>query len=182
MIVPAGRINKRFGTEGGVLLSLYPAFPDDFAPDTPFFVRIDGLDVPLYCDRFERRGIAGAVAAFADFDTERRAQELVGLEFGIDDEADGDDDEFFLEDLIGFDAEVEELLTAPSGADGEEHPARRCVAGRLTDYYDSEANPLFELEIGGRSVLVPAVEEFIAGIDFEGRKVRFILPEGLLEL
>ncbi len=104
----------------------------------------------------------------------------MGLEFGIADEEEGDDDEFFLEDLIGFAAEVEELVAEP--ASKEERPARRCVAGRLTDYYDSEANPLFELEIGGRSVLVPAVEEFIAGIDFEGRKVRFILPEGLLEL
>ena len=153
MIVPAGRINKRFGTEGGVMLSLYPAFPDDFAVDTPLFVRIDGLDVPLYCDRFERRGMAGAVAAFADFDTERRAQELVGLEFGIADEEEGDDDEFFLEDLIGFAAEVEELVAEP--ASKEEHPARRCVAGRLTDYYDSEANPLFELEIGGAACWCP---------------------------
>ena len=32
MIVPAGRINKLFGTEGGVMLSLYPAFPEDSTP------------------------------------------------------------------------------------------------------------------------------------------------------
>ena len=48
--VPAGRINKLFGTEGGVMLSLYEAFPDDFDPaETPLFVAIDGLDVPLWC-------------------------------------------------------------------------------------------------------------------------------------
>lgn len=62
--VPAGRINKLFGTEGGVMLSLYEAFPDDFDPaETPLFVAIDGLDVPLWCERFERRGAAGAVAS-----------------------------------------------------------------------------------------------------------------------
>ena len=38
MIVPAGRINKLFGTEGGVMLSLYPAFPEDFTTDTPLRV------------------------------------------------------------------------------------------------------------------------------------------------
>ena len=84
MTIPAGRITRLFGTDGGVMLSLYPAFPEDFDTDTPLVVTIDGLDVPLYCDRFERRGVSGAAAAFADFDTERRAQELLGLEFRID--------------------------------------------------------------------------------------------------
>ena len=99
--IPAGRINKLFGTDGGVMLSLYADFPADFDTDTPLLVTIDALEVPLWCERFERRGASGAVAAFADFDTERRAQELLGLEFRIrfDEE---DDDEFYMEDLIGF--------------------------------------------------------------------------------
>ena len=42
------------------MLSLYPAFPDDFDPAaTPLMVTIDGLEVPLWCDRFERRGHLG---------------------------------------------------------------------------------------------------------------------------
>ena len=109
MTIPAGRITRLFGTDGGVMLSLYPAFPEDFDTDTPLVITIDGLDVPLYCDRFERRGVSGAAAAFADFDTERRAQELLGLEFRID-TADGEEDEFYLEDLIGFAVEAEEAL------------------------------------------------------------------------
>mgnify|MGYP000208216259 CR=1 FL=1 len=37
--VPAGRINKLFGTEGSVMLSLYDAFPEDFDPEqTPLLV------------------------------------------------------------------------------------------------------------------------------------------------
>ena len=148
------------------MLSLHAAFPDDFdATTTPLLVTIDGLEVPLWCERFERRGQTGAVAAFADLNTDRRAGELLGLEFRVAEcgEPD-DDDEFYLEDLIGFEAE----------ANGQK--------GTLTDYYDSDANPLFELEIEGRSVLVPAVEEFIAHIDFESRSIKMVLPEGLLEL
>ena len=171
MAVSAGRINKLFGTDGGVMISLYPAFPDDFdTATTPLMVTIDGLEVPLWCDRFERRGIAGATATFADFDTERRAEELLGLEFRIEEPQDDDDDEFYLEDLIGFDAQIEEVGT----------PGK--IAGTVSDYYDSDANPLFELEIDGRRVLVPAVEEFIAHIDFEGRTMHLVLPEGLLSL
>lgn len=215
--IPAGRINKLFGTDGGVMLSLYADFPADFDTGTPLLVTIDALEVPLWCERFERRGASGAVAAFADFDTERRAQELLGLEFRIryDEE---DDDEFYMEDLIGFAVTGFEMRhggTENSGnggnggnggnddgnnADnanndnsnsgdnnddangGDGTPPAGQFAGRVADYYDSEANPLFELEIGGRRVLVPAAEEFIAHIDFEGRTMKMILPEGLIDL
>ena len=54
--------------------------------------------------------------------------------------------------------------------------------GTVSDYYDSDVNPLFELEIGGRQVLIPAAEEFIAHIDFEARTMHLVLPEGLLTL
>ncbi len=172
--VPAGRINKLFGTGGGLMLSLYDAFPDDFTTDRPLFITIDGLEVPLYCDRFERRGIAGAVATFVDLDTERRAQELIGLEFRIAAaETEPSDDEFYLEDLVGF---------AVSGIETRADSDPQPFAGRVTDYYDSEANPLFELEIEGRRGLVPAAEEFFAHIDFEGRSLRLVLPEGLLNM
>ena len=206
--IPAGRINKLFGTDGGVMLSLYADFPADFDTDTPLLVTIDALEVPLWCERFERRGASGAVAAFADFDTERRAQELLGLEFRIrfDEE---DDDEFYMEDLIGFAVTGFEIRhggtensnsnsNSNSGdsnedanggsndnantAAGDGTPPAGQFAGRVADYYDSEANPLFELEIGGRRGLVPAAEEFIAHIDFEGRTMKMILPEGLIDL
>ena len=147
------------------MLSLYAAFPEDFDPETvPLLVTVDALEVPLWCERFERRGQTGAVASFADLDTERRASELLGLEFRIEQNEERDDEEFYLEDLIGF----------VVNANGRQ--------GTLTDYYDSDANPLFELTIENRSVLVPAVEEFIAHIDFEGRSIKMKLPEGLLDL
>ena len=88
----------------------------------------------------------------------------MGREIFIDEDDDNEDDEFYMEDLIGFDAIV-----------GDKR-------GEITDYYDSEANPLFEITIDGNSHLVPAAEEFIAGIDFDEEKIKFVLPEGLLEL
>lgn len=171
MATPAGRINKLFGTDGGVMLTLYAAFPDDFDPAaTPLRVTIDALEVPLWCNRFERRGQTGAVASFDDLDTERRAGELLGLEFRLDTADNDEDAEFYMEDLIGF------------GVEASEAGSNQTHRGTLTDYYDSDANPLFEVEIDGCRVLVPAVEEFIAHIDFEGRTMKMILPEGLLDL
>ncbi len=163
-MIAVGRIGRLFGTDGGVMITLYTTFPDDFQIEEPLFVRVDELAVPLFCSSFERRGQAGAVVHFDDIDTERRAEEfLVGREIFVEEE-DVDDDEFYMEDLIGFTAIVGK---------------RR---GEVTDYYDSEANPLFEIVIAEKEHLIPAQEEFIAHIDFDKRSIKFVLPEGLLEL
>lgn len=154
------------------MLSLYADFPEEFDSSADaLLVQIDGLWVPLYCNRFERRGRTGALVQFADLESERRVEELLGRElFAEEAEPKRDDDEFYMEDLIGFAVEVSEV--------GQ----KKVLTGVLSDYYDSEANPLFELEIDGHTYLVPAVEEFIAGIDFEAGRIKFLLPEGLLTL
>ena len=160
-----GRIGRLFGTDGGVMITLYTNFPDNLQPTEPLFVIIDKLAVPIFYSSFERRGQAGAVVHFDDIDTERRAEEfLIGREIFIEEEAEDDDDEFYMEDLIGFKVIVGKLK------------------GELTDYYDSEANPLFEIVIDGKEHLIPAQEEFIAHIDFDKRTIKFVLPDGLLEL
>ena len=163
-MIAVGRIGRLFGTDGGVMISLYTTFPDDFTNEEPLFVYVDGLAVPLFYSSFERRGQAGAVVHFDDIDTEYRAEAyLVGREIFIEEDEE-DDDEFYMEDLIGFKVAIGKLK------------------GELTDYYDSEANPLFEITIDGREHLIPAAEEFIAHIDFDNRKIKFVLPEGLLDL
>ena len=163
-MIAVGRIGRLFGTEGGVMITLYTTFPDDFRMEEPLFIRVDELAVPLFCSSFERRGQSSAVVNFDDIDTERRAEEwLVGREIFIEEE-ESDDDEFYMEDLIGFKAIV-----------GRQR-------GEVIDYYDSEANPLFEIAIDDKQHLIPAQEEFIAHIDFDKRAIKFVLPEGLLEL
>ena len=79
-------------------------------------------------------------------------------------EAESDDDEFTFEDLIGFTVKI------------GRHK------GEITDFYDNEYNPLFEVEIGGKQYLIPAVEEFIAAIDFDKQEMKLVLPDGLIEL
>lgn len=164
-MIAAGRIGRLFGTDGGVMVTLYANFPDNFQNKEPLFVIIDKLAVPIFCSSFERRGQSGAVIHFDDIDTQRRAEEfLVGREIFVQQSEEVEDDEFYMEDLIGFTAVVGK---------------RR---GELSDYYDSEANPLFEITLDGKAHLIPAQEEFIAKIDFDKQIIKFVLPEGLLDL
>ena len=165
-MIAVGRIGRLFGTDGGVMITLYASFPDDYSHEEPLFVEIDKLAVPLFVSTFERRGQSGAVVHFDDIDTARRAEDfLVGREIFIkESEEERDDDEFYMEDLIGFRVLI-----------GKQR-------GELTDYYDSEANPLFEITLDGKQHLIPAAEEFIANINFDKGEIKFVLPDGLLDL
>lgn len=166
-MIAVARVSKLFGQAdtGGLAISLYTTFPEDFDPqEDPLFVEIGSLAVPLYMDSFERRGVSGANVRFADFDNTRRAEELIGKELFVEESVEEDDDEFYMEDLIGFRVEAGELR------------------GEITDFYDSEMNPLFGVDFGQGERLIPAAEEFIAQIDFDKGIIRMVLPEGLMEL
>ena len=166
-MIAVARVSKLFGQAdtGGLAISLYTTFPEDFDPqEDPLFVEIGSLAVPLYMDSFERRGVSGANVRFADFDNTRRAEELIGKELFVVECVEEDDDEFYMEDLIGFRVEAGELR------------------GEITDFYDSEMNPLFGVDFGQGERLIPAAEEFIAQIDFDKGIIRMVLPEGLMEL
>ena len=166
-MIAVARVSKLFGQAdtGGLAISLYTTFPEDFDPqEDPLFVEIGSLAVPLYMDSFERRGVSGANVRFADFDNTRRAEELIGKELFVEESVEEDDDEFYMEDLIGFRVEAGGLR------------------GEITDFYDSEMNPLFGVDFGQGERLIPAAEEFIAQIDFDKGIIRMVLPEGLMEL
>lgn len=166
-MIAVARVSKLFGQAdtGGLAISLYTTFPEGFDPqEDPLFVEIGSLAVPLYMDSFERRGVSGANVRFADFDNTRRAEELIGKELFVEECVEEDDDEFYMEDLIGFRVEAGELR------------------GEITDFYDSEMNPLFGVDFGQGERLIPAAEEFIAQIDFDKGIIRMVLPEGLMEL
>jgi hypothetical protein len=141
-------------------------------------------------------------------------------------EADGtapsEDNELYFEDLVGWEAELrsddgdgesEDDGVDWRGDDGDgdwrkEETVRGAQKGRITAFFDSELNPLLEIEIGSESetnseakseteaatksgttaktavrhVLIPAVDEFIDEIDENARKIVFSLPGGLLSL
>ena len=162
-MLAVGRITKLFGAEGEVNVNLYASFPDDFSEEQPLFTMVDSLVVPLFCESFSRRGHSSATIRFADIDTVKRTELIMGNEIFIE-EPETDDDEFTFDDLIGFTVKI----------------GRR--KGTITDFYDNDINPLFEITLTDGTHLIPAAEEFIAAIDFDKGEIKLVLPEGLLEL
>lgn len=167
--MPVAKISKPFGFGGEVIINLYDGFPEDFQLQNPLFVNIDSLEVPLFFDKFERRGRGSALVAFADFDTPSRVSGLLGKELSVGKEPVNDgknENEIYLEDFIGF--------TARLKRDG--------LSGVIIDFIDNEHNPLFVLSIDDKEVYIPASDNFIDKFNLKKKEVSFSLPEGLLEL
>ena len=73
---------------------------------------------------------------------------------------------YYIRDLIGV------LVVLESGE----------VLGTLTNVLQNFAQDLYEIDVNGKKVLLPAVNEFVLDVDLESRKVTVRLPEGLLDL
>lgn len=165
-----------FGKEGELMLNLYGTFPAEINKQEPVWAFIDALPVPFFFERFERRGQKGALAVLADIDTPARAEALLGLEFHVrstDWGAEDDSDDIYLEDLVGYRAVV-----SIEPEDGGK-PMR--IEGEVTDFFDSELNPLLEVTATGRTMLIPAAA-FITDVNPESRTAEFSLPESLADL
>lgn len=172
-----GRIKKGYGvlngTEGALLVTLFDAFRQgDDAMDfhaEPLWVEMDSLAVPLFIAACERRGNGAAVMLFDDFERAETAEMLVGkvlYRAPAADERSGTERETDFEALIGYE------LT--DGATGR--------VGTVRAFYDYPGNPLLGVDFGGREIMVPAVDEMVEVESVRRRKLRAVLPEGLLEL
>lgn len=134
------------------------------------FVELDGLMVPFTILSYRPKGVETLLLTLKGIDTQDFAAKLtnkpVYLEASLLPETAGDDDAFYLEDLVGF-----TIFT-------EEGPA-----GEIIGYDDSTDNLLFEVRAkNGSEVLVPAVGDMITEIDEDARTVTMNLPGGLFSL
>lgn len=170
--VAAGKITKPFGNKGEVTAVLYDTFPARFDTREPLHVCIDGLAVPLFISRFQRRGRSGALFVFDDIDSPQRASLITGLEFFIRAElAQNTAADDSLEGFIGYSAVItEQDSDAPQ------------MTGMITSIEGNDSNPLFSIEAGGNTILVPANRKMVEGIDPHKRIIRLSVPAGLLDL
>ncbi len=162
-----GRISKQFGLEGELIINLYDTFPEVPDMEEPLFADIDSLTVPLFLEKFERRGQRSALVRFSDFDSNARTAELLGRElFAASADDEQDDENIYMEDLVGF------------AVSFDDSP----LQGTITDFIDNDLNPLFEITAAGREIYVPATDDMISALDIENKEIEFSLPQGLLEL
>ena len=159
-----GRIGKAHGIKGEVSLQ----FDDDIFDrvDADYLVLdVDGILVPFYMEEYRFRNDSVCLVKFCDIDTQQRAAELTGCDVYFPRALAEEADEMpSLASLVGFD-----IIEAKGNG----------RVGTIAAIDDQTANILFELEDG---TLIPANDDLITDIDWEGKRITMNIPKGLLEL
>jgi 16S rRNA processing protein RimM len=159
-----GRVCKAHGIKGEVSL----LFDDDIFDrvDADYLVLdVDGILVPFYMEEYRFRNDSVCLVKFCDIDTQQRATELTGCDVYFPRALAEEADEMpSLASLVGFD-----IVEAKGNG----------RVGTIAAIDDQTANILFELEDG---TLIPANDDLITDIDWEGKHITMNIPKGLLEL
>ena len=151
----AGKIVNTHGIKGEVKIQPWtnePRFLLDFGR-----FRINDREVKVRRARVQKDCV---IASLSDIDDIEAAEALRGSIVYIYREDAKLDGEYFVQDIVG--------LTAVDSVSGE-------TLGTVTEVFRLPANDVYV--IGNSEMLVPAVPEFIAGVDMAGGKVMVIVHE-----
>lgn len=163
-----GKIGKPHGISGEVNL----AFDDDVFDRTDaeyLILDMDGILVPFFMEEYRFRSDTTAIVHFSDINTQEQARELTGRDVYFP-RAKAEDGEATISwrALVGY-----FVIDCASGRD----------VGRIQAIDDSTINLLFDvITPEGRSLLLPAHEELIVGVDTKRQTLIMDLPYGLEDM
>jgi 16S rRNA processing protein RimM len=158
---------KTQGRHGEVAAELHTDFPEKFAERKKLFALVpDGERRELQLEAFwPHKGYV--VLKFSGVNSITDAEALVGCEIQVPREQRAElDAGAYVSDLVG--CEVFD---------------RDRPVGKVKDVqFGAGEAPLLVVAQGSKEILIPFAQEFIAGIDIEGKRVEMKLPAGILEL
>ena len=158
-LIDAGRIINTMGVKGAVKIEPWADSPEFLLRFKTFY--IDGMPVAVRFSRVVRGRFVQVL--FEGIDTPEKADALRGKVIYADRrEAGLEEGQYFIQDLIGFDA-----------LDGDGRPL-----GKVADIMEMPGGRLLVIR-GGREILVPMVDAFILGRDMEAGTVTVNMMEGL---
>lgn len=159
-----GKFLKPHGTKGEIGLQGDTFMLDDGCD----FVAcdIDGILVPFFFDNIRPKNDDTVIVKIERMESAEEVRYLTNRDAYVPRSWSEESEELSLSYFIGF--EATDATLGPLGA--------------ITDIDDSTINTLFVIDGDNGEILVPAQEEFIAGIDHEKREVVFDLPDGLVSL
>lgn len=165
-----GRIIKTHGINGEVVANIDCDI--DVAELSCIILDIDGILVPFFTESTRQRSAESILLKIDGIDNEIQAAEIVNHdiyakkeELVFNEDEDGETG-FYASDLIGYKA-IENI---------------NCI-GEIEDIDDSTENALFIVRNGeGKILYIPIADEYIEGVDENSKTIRFLLPEGILDL
>lgn len=166
-IIAIGKFNKPHGINGEIAATINA--PEALLDKCTCIVcDIDGIFVPFFVNDFRKKSQETFLLDIDDVNNEQEASMLVNKDIYVKRSEyceTLEDDEVPIDFFIGFTA----ILNGQKG--------------KIVDIDDSTANVLFVIETeNSRSILIPAVEDFIIDFDSNERIIKLEVPDQLLDL
>jgi 16S rRNA processing protein RimM len=157
-----GKIGKPHGINGEVYVERISDDPRRWEPGSEL-THEDGRELVVVSARGHRDRF---LVAFDGIDTRSDAEHLRGaLYVSSDEKRDLDEDEYWLQDLIGSRVESEDGV----------------VVGDVTDVIEAPAQDLLVVATPAGERYVPMVKEIVTLVDIDAKKVIVSPPKGLLD-
>lgn len=162
-----GVIQRTHGVNGELQVSgLNELLPENHTLES-VFLQIEGIPIPFFIKSVRPKGPNLTLLTFEDAETQKLAQELVGLKVFAEIAAKESPSELFLDDLIGY------TVVSDLGVQ----------LGVIETLQDYSGNLIFE--VSGptfKELLIPAAPDLILEIDEESKTIIMDLPEGITDL
>lgn len=164
----AGKITKPHSLYGEVVLEVSRLDVDDWMELEYVIVSVDDILVPFYIEEIRTKNTHDLLLKFEGIDSEEDARTLVGKQvyLPVEFKPSAEEEEASLDDLVGY----------------EVRDVRYGLLGEVSHVDDSTLNVLLVVYGECGEVLIPAIEDFVLGIDPEDHVITVELPEALLDL
>ena len=162
-----GKITRRHGLQGNVVLKLDTDLPENYQQMESIFIEINGLLVPFFIEKQSWRNADSKLLYFKN-STEAMVDQTIGkdvfLPLNTLPKLEGN--AFYYHEVVDFSIENKE---------GENFGLIRSINDQTAQHY-------FILDRDGKQVVVPIIKDWILEVKREDKKIIMELPDGLLEV
>jgi 16S rRNA processing protein RimM len=162
-LIPIGRLTKLHGPKGELLLQMEQHIELLYEKMQYVLVEINRVPTPFFIEWIKTSG-KNLHIKFDSVNTEEAAKRIVGCTVLAE--------EKFVE--VG---ETHELL-----AGFKLHDKLKGDIGTISELIEMPGQNMLSLEINGKEILLPFVDEFVLKIDKKKKIIYYSAPEGLLDL
>ncbi len=169
-----GSLIKTHGIHGNLVLNLnehlnFDVIDKSLVEGNAVFVERDGIPVPFFISEngIKELNLKSILLKFDDID-DRKALQLVSSKV-------------FLESSKIDKDELSNNEIASEWVDYEVTDIKGSFKGIVLEFIDLKGNPMLNIDVDGKTLLIPLFSDFISAVDDKNKKIVLDLPVGYLE-
>lgn len=162
-----GKITRRHGLQGNVILKLDTDQPEYYNKLESIFIEINGLLVPFFIEKSQWSKQDSLIVSFKNASEQLVDQTLgrsVFLPLSTLPKLSGN--KFYYHEVIGFEIREE---------DGK-------ACGNIASINDQTAQHYFMLKLADKDIIIPVIKDWILEVNREEKYIKMQLPEGLMDV